>query len=276
MGLEVWDGRRLGRGALVALGVMQDPVLEHIGQIRETLRRGVLVDDRLFDDVYPLHVRGASSIHWTPVEVAVRAAKLLAIEPGARILDIGSGVGKFCIVAAAAVDARVRGIEHRPHLVEIAERAAARVGVDVTFTTGTFSAADADGVDGIYLFNPFGENLCSSADSIDVTVERSAERFRRDIAAVEELFREARVGTRVVTYCGFGGRLPSGYTLATRDRCAGLIELWVKTSRGGLGPSDPTPLGTRAVVSPSSPTSRAHAEMTQSPTPTSASTQTKP
>lgn len=217
---------------------MQAPFLEHIGRIRETLRSGTLVDDRLFDDVYPLHIRRASSVHWTPVEVAVRAAKLLAISPGAQILDIGSGVGKFCIVAAAAVGARVHGIEHRPHLVEIAERAAARVGVEVTFRTGTFAPEDAVGVDGIYLFNPFAENVCSSADSIDVTVERSLSRFERDIATAEELFRQARVGTRVVTYCGFGGRLPAGYTLATRDRCAGLIELWVKTGRAGRRTSE--------------------------------------
>ena len=232
---------------------MQAPFLEHIGRIRETLRSGTLVDDRLFDDVYPLHIRRASSIHWTPVEVAVRAAKLLAIEPGARILDIGSGVGKFCIVAAAAVDARVHGIEHRPHLVAIAERAAARVGVEVTFRTRTFAPEDAEGVDGIYLFNPFAENVCSSADSIDVTVERSFARFERDIATAEELFRQARVGARVVTYCGFGGRLPAGYTLATRDRCAGMIELWVKTGRGGRRTSERRKPGKpRGVVTASS------------------------
>jgi len=212
---------------------MNAPFLEHVGRIRDTLRSGTLVDDRLFDDVYPLHIRKASSVHWTPVEVAVRASKLLAVEPGATLLDVGSGVGKFCIVAAAAVDARVRGIEQRPHLVEIAERAAARVGVDVTFTTGVFSPADAEGVDGFYLFNPFAENVCSSADSIDVTVERSVARFERDIALAEDLFREARLGARVVTYCGFGGRLPAGYTLATRERCAGMIELWVKSARAG-------------------------------------------
>ncbi len=212
---------------------MQAPLLDHIDRIRDALRSGTLVDDRVFDDVYPLHIRRASSVHWTPVEVAVRAAKLLAVEPGASLLDIGSGVGKFCIVAAAAVDARVRGIEQRPHLVEIAQRAAGRVRVDVTFTTATFTPADARGVDGIYLFNPFAENVCSSADSIDVTVERSLSRFERDIALAEDLFREARLGTRVVTYCGFGGQLPPGYTLATRERCAGTIELWVKTGRGG-------------------------------------------
>lgn len=240
---------------------MNAPVLEHIERIRKTLRSGTLVDDRLFDDVYPLHIRRASSVHWTPVEVAVRASRLLAAEPGSRLLDIGSGVGKFCIVAAAAVDARIRGIEQRPHLVAIAERAAARIGVSVTFTTGTFAPSDADGVDGFYLFNPFAENVCSSADSIDVTVERSITRFERDIALAEDLFREARVGARVVTYCGFGGRLPAGYTLTTRERCAGLIELWVKTGRAGRR----TNVARRGHVEPSSLTSSAEQPAEEAP-----------
>src|SRR4051794_37888374 len=73
--------------------------------IRETLRSQKLVSDRVFDAVYPSWARQKSSLHWTPVHIAVRAATLLAERRGARLLDIGAGVGKFCIVAAAAVEA---------------------------------------------------------------------------------------------------------------------------------------------------------------------------
>jgi hypothetical protein len=219
---------------------------DRVGPIRETLRTGVLVADRVFDDVYPLSVRRASPIHWTPVEAAVRAAKLLAPEPGARLLDIGSGVGKFCIVAAAAVDARVHGVEHRAHLVDIAERAAERVGVDVTFTRGALTPRDAIDVDGVYLFNPFAENLCASDDRIDESVELSDARFWRDLEIADEFFRAARVGTRVVTYCGWGGSLPPEYALVLRERRAGTLELWVKTD-------DPRRLASIAVEQPRAP-----------------------
>jgi hypothetical protein len=203
----------------------------HLSRIAEALGRGTLVDDRVFDEIYPFAVRRASHIHWTPVEVAVRAAALLAEKPGARLLDIGSGVGKFCIVAAACADAVVHGVEHRAHLVDLAEDAAACVGVDVTFSRRTLEPRDAAEADGIYLFNPFAENLCSSHDHIDGLVELSESRFWRDLELVEELFRTARVGTRVVTYCGFGGQLPPDYSLVLRERRAGTLELWVKTSR---------------------------------------------
>jgi predicted RNA methylase len=174
------------------------------------------------------------------VDAAVRAARLLAAEPGARILDIGSGVGKFCIVAAASTDARVTGIEHRVRLVEIASAAAARLGVDVTFKRGTLDDCDPREVDGVYMFNPFAENLCAREDRIDQSVELSEARFFRDLAATRAFLETARVGTRVVTYCGFGGDLPSSYALALRERCAGNLELWVKTD-GAPAPAPGAP-----------------------------------
>ncbi len=198
-------------------------------RIARALRSGVLVDDRVFDAIYPLPARVRSTLYWTPVEVAVRAASLLANRAGATILDIGSGVGKFCIVASASAHADVRGIEHRPHLIDIAREAARRVGVTATFDGGAIDEQDAAAIDGFYLYNPFAENLCSTTEYLDTTVELSASRFSRDVDATVRLLSKARLGARVVTYCGFGGDLPDGFVLALRERCAGnRLELWVK------------------------------------------------
>ena len=174
-------------------------------------------------------MRARSSLYWTPVEVAVRAANLLADRAGATLLDIGSGVGKFCIIASAAVNANVRGIEHRPHLVEIAREAAAKLGVAATFDGGTIEEQDAESVDGFYLFNPFAENLCPAEDCLDSSVELSAKRFDVDVDASVLLLSRARIGARVVTYCGFGGDMPEGFELTMREQCGGgRLELWVK------------------------------------------------
>jgi SAM-dependent methyltransferase len=198
-------------------------------RIARSLRAGTPVDDLSFDEVFPQAVRARSSLYWTPVEVAVRAANLLADRAGATILDIGSGVGKFCIVASAAVNANVRGIEHRPHLVEIAREAAAKLGVAATFEAGAIEEQDAASVDGFYFFNPFAENLCPTEDCLDATVELSSKRFHGDVDASELLLSRARVGARVVTYCGFGGDMPEGFELAMREWClGGRLELWVK------------------------------------------------
>ena len=194
------------------------------------LRRGQLVLDCSFDNVFPLAVRRASNVHWTPVEVAVRAAKLLTEGVEAPVLlDVGAGIGKFCTIAAATVEAVVRGVEHREHFVHIAGAAARTLDVDVMFLHGTIDDHDFSDVNGVYLFNPFAENLTSSADHLDETVELSHEVYARDVSAVERFLDEAPSGMRVVTYCGWGGAMPAGYELVLRERRAGTIELWTKT-----------------------------------------------
>jgi SAM-dependent methyltransferase len=198
--------------------------------IAERLRRGVLIFDRRFDEIFPVAVRRASCVHWTPVEVAVRVSHLLTVVPSARILDIGSGVGKFCLVAAAASTARVTGIEHRTHFVDIARDAATKLGVDVDFRRGSIEDLDPAAFDGIYLFNPFAENLASPEDHLDKTVELNETRFHSDVETTERFLASAPYGTRVVTYCGFGGQMPGAYVLERRERCAGIIEVWVKRS----------------------------------------------
>ncbi len=196
--------------------------------IGRALRRGILVGDREFDAVFPTAIRCVSQVHWTPVAVAVRATRLLVTRPGATILDIGAGVGKFCIVAAATAGVHVLGIEQRGNLVDIARVAASKVGVEVDFAHGTLEHTDASTVDGVYLFNPFAENLCSPRDRLDANVELGLDRFWRDVATTERFLHAARPGTRVVTYCGFGGSMPENYVLAHREQRSSILELWIK------------------------------------------------
>ncbi len=210
--------------------------------LARALRNRMPVPDRVFDEIFPIDARWRSSVYWTPVAVAARAARLLTQELPAKvhvtrvpqrrraaILDIGSGIGKFCIIAAAAEQTEVVGVEQRPHLAEIARRAAEKLGVRATFDAATrLQEIEPSHFDGIYLYNPFAENLCEARDHIDSSVELSEHRYWNDIAATERLLWKAPVGTRVVTYCGFGGDIPDGYTLEVREHVNGSLELWVK------------------------------------------------
>ncbi len=207
---------------------MSDSIPDTSSLIAHRLRRRRLVVDRVFDDIFPYELRRASSVHWTPVEVAMRAAQLLSRGKRSTILDVGAGIGKFCIIAAASVQARVRGVEHRAHFVSVARDAAKKLGVQVDFVHGTLDGEDPGAVDGIYMFNPFAENLCSREDWLDDTVELNEARFSRDVARAERFLRDARTGTRVVTYCGFGGKMPDEYALVLRESRAGRFELWEK------------------------------------------------
>ena len=208
------------------------PCTRDYKEIATALGRGTIVADRVFDEVFPFELRSRSAVYWTPVEVAVRAAHLLAPRPGGTILDVGAGVGKFCLVAAAVVDAEVQGIEHRPHLVEVARAAAAKLEVNATFVDGGIAdraSADLDDVDGFYFFNPFAENLCPWSDRLDATVELTEKRFTDDLAATRSILSNARLGSRVVTFCGLGGAMPTSFDLVSRERCGGgVLELWSK------------------------------------------------
>jgi predicted RNA methylase len=185
-----------------------------------------------FDRVFPEPIRERSIQFWTPVEAARQAAQFLAPAPSARVLDVGSGVGKFCIVGAATTGAIFSGIEQRPHLVEVAERAARQFRISrVAFTVGTVDDVDWSHFDAFYFFNPFEENVFAEHSALDRSVVLSEARFWSDVAFVERKLARLPVGVRVATFHGFGGRIPPSYELvAQRLVRGGVLRFWTKVS----------------------------------------------
>lgn len=171
------------------------------------------LSDREFDCVYPADIQRVSRRFWTPLAVAWRAAARLDALNVTRVLDIGSGPGKFCIVAAAqAPHITFIGVEQRLHLVEAAREASSRMRTsNARFTVGDATRARLDQFDAVYLFNPFAENVFDENERVDSTVELSLDRYRRDLWRVRTALGAARIGTIVLTYHGFGAPLPRGY-----------------------------------------------------------------
>ena len=214
------------------------------GPDRRALPGRALDTDDDFDAVYPEWVRGHSQRHWTPVEVARLASELLVASPGARVLDVGSGAGKFCIVGALNTRlGRFHGIEQRADLVEAARDAARQHGVEprAHFIHGDIMSIDWREFNAFYFYNPFAEPIeespgagASSRGTIEVAVhlrEHYVRFARAQLAA-------AAWGTRVVTYYGLGGQLPPGYQCVRREgRGTGFVELWVKQPTGAWLPS---------------------------------------
>jgi SAM-dependent methyltransferase len=170
-------------------------------------------EDRDFDAVYPASVRALSARYWTPVAVARRAAELFRAAGVTEVLDVGSGVGKFALAAAAyAPGIRFVGVEHRARLVEVARQAKAHLRLgNVDFCLGDASSADWSAYGGFYFFNPFAENLFHEGDEIDRTVPLSRKQFIADTLRAEHALREAPAGTVLVTYHGLSGRVPGCY-----------------------------------------------------------------
>lgn len=195
-------------------------------------RVGMSTTDRAFDQLVPSELRHLSQAHWTPVDVTIRATKLLAPTRDVRILDIGAGVGKVCSVGALSSPAIWCGVEQHEPLVTAARGLARALGVA---ERTTFVHADAFSIEwgdfaALYLYNPF--ELPLFPDSVDD--KKQVLDHRMQVTRVQERLAALRAGTRVVTLHGFGGVMPPSYELAYQERIpvVGLdLVLWIQRSR---------------------------------------------
>lgn len=207
-------------------------------QITDAVQAGEQLIDLQFDRFMPHELRIVSAQHWTPLSASVRAARWLE-EAGARtVMDIGAGAGKFCVSAALATECHFTGIEQRARLVEAARELARVFDVEdrARFVQGTLDDMMPDTADAYYLFNPFGENLFDAGEHLDAEVELGLERYVRDVAAIERLLQRMPVGTCVVTYNGFGGRVPDSFVQVHVDRTLpNVLRMWRKQFATGSG-----------------------------------------
>lgn len=190
-------------------------------------------DDASFDRLYPEAIRWLAPRFWTPVKVATCAAQMFSKAGARTVLDVGSGVGKFALVAGrAAPELRIVGVEQRPDLVALARLTAQRLRVhNVDFRTGDVTRIPWNSFDGLYFFNPFAENLFEVGARFDDQVELNRHKFLADVLRVEMALRSARVGTMIVTYHGMGGRIPASYDLHDEVRAhTDWLRLWIKRS----------------------------------------------
>lgn len=203
---------------------------EGVAAISSALRRQLSIPDTCFDRLFPKAQRFRSPFHWTPVEVALRACALLAPKPDARVLDVGSGVGKLCLVGAASTMASWVGIETDAEMVSAANDAAYRLDVvnRVRFIRGDASTYDWSNFDSIYMFNPFAEVLFGA--SVDAVPRQ--QQFLRNVESAQLKLARLRPGARLVTYHGFGGAMPAGFDLVYREPAQeDRLCLWIRGSQ---------------------------------------------
>ena len=214
-------------------------------QIARDLRDGREVTDAQFERLYPVRLREMSRVHWTPLAIARRVVELLAPAADETMLDVGAGAGKLCLVGAALTAARWIGLERRPALVQAAVVAARQLEVErqVTFTEADAADADWGAVDGVYLYNPFGELLMRAdetslrsvglLDGAAPYTTRSAH-YQQLVEAVAAKAWTLRPGARVVTFHGFGGQWPRCLErVSTETAATGPLELWVRRGADG-------------------------------------------
>lgn len=200
-------------------------------RIFEWIRARKTVSDRVFDSIYPKDIQDLSSVHWTPIRVIRRAIEVALDEEPIRVLDVGSGAGKFCLIGALLSNSKFVGVEQRQRLVEVSSALAREQGMGgVSFIHGNAFELDWNEFDLIYLFNPFSENIDQDL-KIDETIELNRATFDRYVEQAEDKLAGLESGKRVLIYNGFGGTMPDGFSLMTSDVFGtAKLEMWLKMS----------------------------------------------
>jgi hypothetical protein len=169
--------------------------------------------DAHFDRYLTANLRAISAQSWSPLEVAARASQWFTELRIKNVVDIGSGVGKFCIAAALGSRCRFVGVERHSYLVEVASNLSRLFSVEhqVEFISGVFGEMPLPKAECYYLFNPFGDNLFDLGDGLHEDPDASQARYLREVEQTELLLRALPAGAYVLTYNGFGGTLPDDF-----------------------------------------------------------------
>ncbi|HTI58930.1 hypothetical protein [Mucilaginibacter sp.] len=197
-------------------------------KLRKTQSNAALFsNDAAFDWMYPEHFQLLSLKHWTPLAVARKAAAFLA-EPGARVLDIGSGIGKFCLAAGYEFpETYFYGVEQRHELVYHAEDAKGYTGLpNVNFIYANITQVNFKQFDHFYLYNSFYENI-DPENQIDDTIEISESLYNYYTQYLFKALEEKPSGTRLVTFHVSGEEVPPDYKLADVSDNT-LLKMWIK------------------------------------------------
>jgi len=175
----------------------------YAAELQFAIRSGTL-KEREFAAHVPKRFRKLSS---TPLAAAALAAGWCASRGARRLLDVGSGVGKFAIVGAAVSNLRIDGIERNAQMVEVARALAQQFGVAARVE---FRAIDQHDVplqdyDAVYVFDP------------------------PDVAAVARSLDRMRPRSHLVAYQRLDGPLLESWALLQSVGVAsGRLRLWQK------------------------------------------------
>jgi hypothetical protein len=180
-----------------------------------------------FNQSLPKYLLNASSLYFTPINVAEQAVDWLTKGGQKRVLDIGAGIGKFCIAGARLSDSFFCGIEYRPSLVAVANQLISKFEVpNAAVYHANITDVSFGSFDGFYLYNPFTENLIPEK-RLNMEVPLSIQNYDTFIQYTWEQFSMALPGTRVVSFHGNNFELPEDY-YPMDHAFYGRLKLWVK------------------------------------------------
>ncbi len=170
-------------------------------------------EDAIFDANYPSYFRSISAVHWTPIKVIAESVKWLESKNAVHILDIGSGVGKFCLYGCVISDLLFTGVEIRKNLVEISNQVAHKLGLSqVNFLCQNITEIEFTPFNAAYFYNPFCEQEAISGQ-IDDSLTVGMDVLTAYETHVFQQLENAPVGFLFITYGSPHFQPPSCYAV---------------------------------------------------------------
>lgn len=197
--------------------------------IFKNLKADITVEDEEFDTIFPAQIRTLSAAHFTPIEESIAASRFLAGIPEAKVLDIGSGAGKFCMIGAACTTGHFTGVEQRGNLCAISEQIAADYHLsNVRFIHSNITDIAFEDYNAFYFFNPFYEHIFRNG-GIDEAITLDKNLYTHYVAYVKEQLGNMPEGTRLVTFHTHAEQIPDTYLARSVSEDERLV-MWEKVS----------------------------------------------
>jgi ubiquinone/menaquinone biosynthesis C-methylase UbiE len=196
--------------------------------ILEQLRIHKNIPDEQFDAIYPFEIRELSDRHWTSVYVAKLSAGYLCNQKPVKVLDIGSGVGKFCLVGAILHPrSEFHGVDIRQNFIDISNAIKNEHAVsNVHFFQKDVLQMNFSGYDAIYFFNSFQEKI-DVTSIIDRNSEVSVEMYMTYIKHIFNELNNVPIGTKLVTYYSEEFYVPNTFKLIS-THIKGELKFYLK------------------------------------------------
>lgn len=187
--------------------------------------------DAKWDSYLPLPLQTLSPFQWTPISVIDRTWKYLASENVTSVVDLGSGVGKFCIYLSylSKNSLEIHGLEVRQELLTISETLKKHWGTNrVQFHNTDFLSQFPYGHSHYYCFNPLYETMRGS-HSIDLKKNKSSNQFLKDLQTLKQNLFLLKPKSKLITFHGFGGSFLPGFRLILNEEIlGGEFQVWEK------------------------------------------------
>lgn len=184
--------------------------------------------DEQLNKLYPKSIQALAPRHWTPLQITQMVAPFLVTHPGVKVLDIGSGVGKFCVAGAYYKPyATFYGVEQRKDLIGHAQKATKTLGLqNVHFIHSNITDLDFSQYHHFYFFNSFYENLMVN-DKIDENITHSTYLFNYYHKQLYKKLDGMPAGTRVATFHCLDNKMPPDYHVVD-SKVDLLLKFWIK------------------------------------------------